>query len=71
MRMRVPFDHRGLCLRDGIESRIREVGAPHGSGLRAVRCVVEHDCAWLLADKRLTLDLTDAAKKITAATKAA
>src|SRR3954453_10168394 len=45
--------NRGLCLRDGIESRIREVGAPHGSGLRAVRCVVEHDCAWLLTNKRL------------------
>jgi hypothetical protein len=45
--------NRGLCLRDGIESRICEVGAPHGSGLRAVRCVVEHDCAWLLANKRL------------------
>src|SRR3954469_7527898 len=46
-------DNRGLCLRDGIQPRIREVGAPHGSGLGAVRCVVEHDCAWLLADKRL------------------
>ena len=46
-------DNRGLCLRDGIEPLIREVGAPHGSGLGAVRCVVEHDCAWLLANKRL------------------
>jgi transposase len=46
-------DNRGLCLRDGIEPRIREVGAPHGSGLGAVRCIVEHDCAWLLANKRL------------------
>jgi hypothetical protein len=45
--------NRGLCLRDGIEPHIREVGAPHGSGLGAVRCVVEHDCAWLLANKRL------------------
>jgi len=44
--------NRGLCLRDGIEPHIREVGAPHGSGLGAVRCVVEHDCAWLLANKR-------------------
>ena len=26
---------------------------PHGSGLGTVRCVVEHDCAWLLANKRL------------------
>jgi hypothetical protein len=46
-------ENRGLCLRDGIEPRIREVGAPHGSGLGAVRCIVEHDCAWLLANKRL------------------
>src|SRR3954454_9243515 len=46
-------ENRGLCLRDGIEPHIREVGAPHGSGLGAVRCVVEHDCAWLLANKRL------------------
>jgi hypothetical protein len=29
------------------------VGEPHGSGLGAVRCVVEHGCAWLLANKRL------------------
>jgi hypothetical protein len=46
-------DNRGLCLRDGIQPRIREVGAPHGSGLGSVRCIVEHDCAWLLANKRL------------------
>jgi transposase len=46
-------DNRGLCLRDGIQPRIREVGQPHGSGLGSVRCVVEHDCAWLLANKRL------------------
>src|SRR3954463_11580639 len=45
--------NRDLCLRDGIQPRIREVGAPHGSGLGSVRCVVEHDCAWLLANKRL------------------
>ena len=45
--------NRRLCLRDGIEPRIREVGAPLGSGLGAVRCIVEHDCAWLLANKRL------------------
>jgi transposase len=45
--------NRDLCLRDGIQPRIREVGAPHGSGLGAVRCVVEHDCAWPLANKRL------------------
>ena len=46
-------ENRGLCLRDGIQPYIRKVGTPHGSGLGAVRCVVEHDCAWLLADKRL------------------
>ena len=46
-------DNRGLCLRDGIQPHIRKVGEPHGSGLGAVRCVVEHDCAWLLANKRL------------------
>ncbi len=46
-------DNRGLCVRDGIQPHIRQVGAPHGSGLGAVRCVVEHDCAWLLANKRL------------------
>src|SRR3954465_12171840 len=31
-------ENRGLCLRDGIQPRIREVGAPHGSGLGTVRC---------------------------------
>ena len=46
-------ENRGLCLQDGIQPCIREVGQPHGSGLGAVRCVVEHDCAWLLANKRL------------------
>ena len=46
-------DNRDLCLRDGIEPHIRKVGEPHGSGLGSVRCVVEHDCAWLLANKRL------------------
>ena len=45
--------NRGLCLRDGIQPCIREVGEPHGSGLGSVRCIVEHDCAWLLANKRL------------------
>lgn len=28
-------------------------GEPHSSGLGKVRCVVEHGCAWLLANKRL------------------
>ena len=46
-------DNRGLCLRDGIQPHIRQVGEPHGSRLGSVRCVVEHDCAWLLANKRL------------------
>jgi transposase len=46
-------ENRSLCLRDGIQPCIREVGAPHGSGLGTVRCIVEHDCAWLLANKRL------------------
>ena len=46
-------DNRGLCAREGIQPFIREVGQPHGSGLASVRCVVEHDCAWLLANKRL------------------
>jgi transposase len=46
-------DNRQLCRRDGIQPCIREVRAPHGSGLGAVRCVVEHGCAWLLANKRL------------------
>src|SRR3954469_15377560 len=45
--------NRGLCAREGIQPLIREVGQPHGSGLGSVRCVVEHDCAWLLANKRL------------------
>jgi hypothetical protein len=46
-------ENRRLCLQDGIQPCIREVGEPHGSGLGAIRCVVEHDCAWLLANKRL------------------
>ena len=46
-------ENRKLCLDDGIQPYIRKTGEPHGSGLGAVRCVVEHDCAWLLANKRL------------------
>ena len=46
-------DNRTLCLHDGIQPHIRGIGEPHGSGLGAVRCVVEHGCAWLLANKRL------------------
>ena len=46
-------ENRALCRQDGIQPYIREVGEPHGSGLGSVRCVVEHGCAWLLANKRL------------------
>jgi transposase len=46
-------ENRRLCLQDGIQPCIRQVGEPHGSGLGPVRCIVEHDCAWLLANKRL------------------
>ena len=38
---------------EGILPMIRERGAPHGSGLGTVRCVVEHANAWRLANKRL------------------
>ena len=46
-------DNRQLCQRDGIQPYIRQVGAPHGSGLGSIRGIVEHGCAWLLANKRL------------------
>jgi transposase len=46
-------ENRALCRQDGIQPHIRKVGEPHGSGLGTVRCVVEHGCAWLLANKRL------------------
>ena len=46
-------DNRALCQQDGIQPHIREGGEPHGSGLGSARCVVEHGCAWLLANKRL------------------
>lgn len=46
-------ENRQLCLQGGIQPCIRRIGEPHGSGLGVVRCVVEHDCAWLLANKRL------------------
>ncbi len=45
--------NRALCRHDGIQPHIRKIGEPHGSGLGSVRCVVEHGCAWLLANKRL------------------
>lgn len=46
-------DNRWFCLRDGMRPYIRKIGEPHGSRLGKVRCVVEHGCAWLLANKRL------------------
>jgi transposase len=46
-------ENRARCLRHGIQPHIRKIGAAHGSGLGRIRCVVEHDCAWLLANKRL------------------
>jgi transposase len=46
-------ENRDLCRRDGIQPHIRKIGEAHGSGLGSIRCVVEHDCAWLLANKRL------------------
>ncbi|SMF89706.1 Putative transposase of IS4/5 family [Azospirillum oryzae] len=51
-------DNRWLCLRDRVQPHIRKIGErkigePHGSGLGKVRCVVDHGCAWLLANKRL------------------
>jgi Transposase DDE domain len=53
-------ENRGLCLRDGIQPFIRGVGEPHGSGLGSVRCVVEHDCAWLLANERIAAQFAGA-----------
>jgi transposase len=46
-------ENRDLRLRDGIQPHIRKSGGAHGAGLGRVRSVVEHDCAWLLANKRL------------------
>lgn len=46
-------ENRDLCRRDGIQPHIRKIGEAHGSGLGRVRCVVEHDCAWSLANKWL------------------
>src|SRR5215203_2092446 len=46
-------ENRRLCAVEGILPLIRERGELHGSGLGAVRCVVEHASAWLLANKRL------------------
>ena len=46
-------ENRDLCRHDGIQPHIRKIGTAHGSGLGRIRCVVEHHCAWLLANKRL------------------
>jgi hypothetical protein len=46
-------DYRDICLWDGVQPRVRKVGTPHGPGLSAVRGLVEHGCAWLLANQRL------------------
>jgi len=46
-------DNRWLCLREGIRPVIRHKGTDHGSGLGAVRSIVENVNAWLLNNKRL------------------
>ena len=46
-------ENRTFFRHDGIQPHSRKVGEPHGWGLGTVRCVVEHGCAWLLANKRL------------------
>ena len=46
-------ENRDRCRHDGIQPHIRKIGEAHGSGLGGIRCVVEHGCAWLLANKRL------------------
>jgi hypothetical protein len=46
-------DNRWLCLRQGIRPVIRHKGVDHGSGLGAVRSIVENANAWLLNNKRL------------------
>jgi hypothetical protein len=46
-------DNRWLCLRQGIRPVIRHKRVDHGSGLGAVRSIVENANAWLLNNKRL------------------
>src|SRR3954471_24579675 len=46
-------DNRWLCLREGIRPVIRHKGTDHGSGLGAVRSVMENANTWLLNNKRL------------------
>ena len=45
-------DNRWLCLREGIQPLIRKIGSGHGSGLGAVRSVVENANAWRLNNMR-------------------
>jgi hypothetical protein len=44
--------HSHFCTKV-IQLHIRKTGEPYGSGLGTVRCIVEHGCAWVLANKRL------------------
>ena len=46
-------DNRWLCLREGIQPRIRKTGSEHGSGLGRRRSKVENANAWILNNKRL------------------
>jgi transposase len=46
-------DNRWLCLREGLQPRIRHRGSDHGSGLGVIRSIVENANAWLLNNKRL------------------
>ena len=55
-------DNRRLCLDQGIQPYIRQIGEAHGSGLGTVRSVVEHDCAWLLVHRPLENERDDRAK---------
>jgi hypothetical protein len=46
-------DNRWLCLREGIQPRIRKIDSEHGSSLGVIRSVVENANAWILNNKRL------------------
>ena len=46
-------ENRALRRRGGIRPHIRKIGQARGSGPGKIRSAVEHDCAWLLANKRL------------------
>jgi hypothetical protein len=58
-------ENRRLCLAEGILPLIRKIGEPHGSGLGSTRCVVEHTNAWLLANKRSTVETTGWRRSLT------